>query len=113
MGKTLGQPMRLFLFMEETGLDFSLKPLQQSEIVTALHLLMQEVVALRNFLSVRVADNPNIFEWEQSNINYVRNKYFTIKGHIDILMCFQVTAVHMPNIEKALVVISDKFNNIW
>lgn len=99
--------------MEQSGLDFDLHPLKQSEIVVALYLLMQEIVALRNFLSVRVADNPCIAEWEESYINYVRNKCFTIKGGMDILNCFQVTSVHMHTIEQSITIIFDKFSDFW
>lgn len=98
---------------EQSGLDFELYPPQESELVAGLHLLMQELILLRNFLSVRVADNPNISEWEAGHVDYVRNKYFTIKGAIDILNCFQATAVHMRSVEQSIIIISDKFSEIW
>lgn len=86
---------------------------ENTDLNAALQLLFQELTCLRNFISIRVKNNPVISEWEEEHIIYVRNKYLTCSSYIHILKCFTSINKQMEQTEHSILIIQDKFDGFW
>mgnify|MGYP000264034903 CR=1 FL=1 len=86
---------------------------KSDDLTAALQLLFQELSCLRNFISVRVKDNPVISQWDDYHVSYTKNKYLVCCAYINILKCFPSIKEQMEKTEQSILIIQDKFEGAW